>query len=99
MAEVLLILHCSLPDAQTLEDAIRSIAQTPLHRREEAVLGQDFSDAGTHEQVDGVLRRQTYELIVEDAIVPAIVAAVTDAHRRFPVRWCTLPILERGRIA
>ena len=99
MAELMLVLHCSSADAEAVAEAIRSIVHDPLHRREEAVLGRDFSDAGTHEQVSGVLRRTAYELIVEDTMVPAIVAAVTDARRKLPVRWHSVPVLQRGRMA
>lgn len=99
MAELLLVLHCSLPDAEVVADAVRSISHTPIHRREEAVLGRDFSDAVTHEQVNGVLRRMTHELIVEENMVPAIIAAVTAARRKLPVRWHSLPVVARGRIA
>lgn len=99
MAEVMLVLHCSLPDAELVAEAIRSVAHAPIHRREEAVLGRDFSDAVTHEQVNGVLRRMAYELIVEENMVPAIVTAVAAARRKLPVRWHSLLVFERGRIA
>ena len=99
MAELLLVLHCSPPDAGTLVEAIRTVASAPIHRREEAVLGRDFSDAGTHEQVRGVLHRIAFELVVEDSMIPAIIAAVASSRRKQPVRWHSLPNIERGRIS
>lgn len=99
MADLLFVLHCAPADADLMIDMIRSITSVPIHHREEAVLGRDFSDAGATEQVSGVLRRVAFEFIVEESMIPALIAAVGAARRKHPVRWHSLPIVDRGRIA
>jgi len=99
MSEVLLTFHCAAADAEAVGEAIRQKSAAPLHQRAEAVMGRDFSDAMTGEQVSGLLRRSAIELVTEENTVEAIVAAVADARRRSPVRWQVVPVLQRGRIA
>lgn len=99
MSEVLLTFHCTSADAEIVGEAIREVSPVPLHQRAEAVMGRDFSDAMTGEQVSGLLRRSAIELITGQDTVDAIVAAVTAARRRSPVRWQVVPVLHRGRIA
>jgi hypothetical protein len=99
MSEVLLTFHCAAGDAEVVGEAIRRVSPAPLHHRAEAVMGRDFSDAMTGEQVSGLLRRSAIELIAGEDMVQGIVAAVADARRRSPVRWQVVPVLDRGRIA
>ena len=40
-----------------------------------------------------------FDLVVEDSMIPAIIAAVASSRRKQPVRWHSLPIIERGRIS
>lgn len=98
MAEVLLCFHCASADAEAIAEALRGVAQAPVHIRDERVLGRDFSDAGTGEQVLATLRRSAVELVIDEAMRASLVAAVECARRRWPVRWLTTPVSARGRI-
>jgi nitrogen fixation/metabolism regulation signal transduction histidine kinase len=98
MPDLLLTFHCATRDLETALAAIRTVAQAPIHIREEAVRGRDFSDARTVEQVTGNLRRNAIELIVADTALEEVVRAVADSRHEQPVRWHTLSIIHRGRI-
>lgn len=98
MAEVLLCFHCASADAEAIAEALRAVAQAPVHLREERVLGRDFSDAGTGEQVLATLRRSAVELVVDEKAAASLVATVEGARRRWPVRWLATPVSARGRI-
>ena len=99
MPDQLLTFHCAIRDTETIVEAIRTIARTPIHVREEAVRGRDFSDAQTAEQVTGNLRRSAVELIVAETAVEDVIRAVTDSRHERPVRWRALPVVSHGRIA
>jgi hypothetical protein len=99
MPDMLLTFHCATCDRDLIAEALRALTREPLHLREEAVLGRDFGDARAGEQVRGALRRAAIELVVEDGAVAALVEAVRDSRRAQPVRWRSLPIADRGRIA
>jgi hypothetical protein len=98
VAEVLLCFHCASADAEPIAEALRAAVQAPVHLRDERVLGRDFSDAGTGEQVLATLRRSAVELVVDEAATASLVATVGGARRRWPVRWLATPIVARGRI-
>ncbi len=98
MADVLLCFHCASADAEAIAEALRGVAQAPVHLRDERVLGRDFSDAGTGEQVLATLRRSAVELVVDEAATGWMVATVEGARRRWPVRWLATPVSARGRI-
>lgn len=99
MPDLLLTFHCAIRDVEAVVEALRSIAHAPIHIREEAVRGRDFSDARTPEQVTGNLRRSAIELIVADATLDEVVRVVTDSRHEQPVRWRALSVVHRGRIA
>jgi hypothetical protein len=98
VADILLCFHCASADAEAIAEALRGAVQAPVHLRDERVLGRDFSDAGTGEQVLATLRRSAVELVVDEAATAALVATVEGARRRWPVRWLATPIAARGRI-
>lgn len=98
MADVLLCFHCASADAEAIAEVLRGVAQAPVHVREERVLGRDFSDAGTGEQVLATLRRSAVELVVDESVTDSLLAAVEGARRRWPVRWLATPVSARGRI-
>lgn len=98
MADVLLCFHCASADAEAIAEALRGVAQAPVHVREERVLGRDFSDAGTGEQVLARLRRSAVELVVDESMMASLLGAVEGARRRWPVRWLATPVSARGRI-
>ena len=99
MPDLLLTFHCAIRDTETIVEAIRTIAHAPIHIREEAVRGRDFSDAQTTEQVTGSLRRSAVELIVTETTLQDVVRAVTDSRHERPVRWHALSVVSHGRIA
>lgn len=99
MADLLLTVHCARHDAESLALALRAAAGAPVHWAEEVVLGHDYDDAGTGEQVEGLLRRTALRLIVAEARCAAVVAAAQAARRRAPVRWHAVPVHSHGRIA
>ena len=99
MPDLLFTLHCAVPDAEALIDAIRTVSRAPIHIRAEAVRGRDFDDAGTAERVSGELKRTTVELIVGEDMVPDLLRAVKEARHDLPVRWRTVPLVDQGRIA
>ncbi len=99
MPDLLLTFHCAIRDTETIVDAIRTVARAPIHVREEAVRGRDFSDARTAEQVTGNLRRSAVELIVADTAQEDVIRAVTDSRHERPVRWHAIFVVSHGRIA
>lgn len=99
MTDMLLTFYCAAIDRDGVADALRSRTPTPLHLRDEQVLGRDFGDAGAGEQVRGTLRRAAIDLIVPADDIDPLVVAVTDARRGHPVRWHACPVAARGRIA
>lgn len=99
MSEILLTFYCAVADREAIAEALRAVTLAPLHLREESVLGRDFGDAGAPEQVHGALRRAALDLIVATDAVDALVAAVEAARRNHPVRWQTVAVAARGRIA
>lgn len=98
MAEMLLCFHCASADAEAIAEALRGVSRAPIHLREERVLGRDFSDAGTGEQVLATLRRSAVELVADEAAITPLVEAVETARRRWPVRWLATPVAARGRV-
>ena len=99
MPDLLLTFHCAIRDTETIVEAIRTVARAPIHVREEAVRGRDFSDARTAEQVTGNLRRNAVELIVADTIQDDVIRAVTNSRHERPVRWRAVSVVSCGRIA
>lgn len=99
MSSVLLRFAGAAGDAEPIVEALRAISPAPIHVRDEIVRGLDFADAGTAERVTGALRRVAVELLVAEAEVAALVAAVAGSRRRLPVRWMTLPVHDMGRLA
>lgn len=99
MADVLLTLHCAAVDAETIGEALRGTLRSPVHVRAEAVLGLDFSDATTAEQVTARLDRRAIELVLAEAAVPEALAVLGRVRRSGAVRWYTTQVLERGRVA
>lgn len=99
MADLLITFHCARGDAEALALALRGAAGVPVHWADDVVLGHDYGDAGTGEQVDGLLRRTALSLVVGEAQAPAVVAAAHAARCRAPVRWHAVPVHSHGRIA
>ncbi len=99
MSNVLLRFAGAAGDAEPIVAALRPLSTVPIHVRDEIVRGLDFADAGTAERVTGALRRVAIELVVAEADVAALVAAVAASRRRLPVRWMTLPVHDMGRLA
>ncbi len=99
MPDQLLTFHCATRDTEAIVEAIRTIARAPIHVREEAVRGRDFSDSRTAEQVTGNLRRSAVELIVAETALEDVIRVVTDSRHDRPVRWYILPVVGHGRIA
>ena len=99
MPDQLLTFHCAIRDTETIVEAIRTVARAPIHVREDAVRGRDFSDARTAEQVTGNLRRNAVELIVADTIQDDVIRAVTNSRHERPVRWRAVSVVSCGRIA
>ncbi|MCG2839936.1 DUF3240 family protein [Sandaracinobacter sp. RS1-74] len=99
MPDLLLTFHCAIRDTETIVEAIRTVARAPIHVREDAVRGRDFSDARTAEQVTGNLRRNAVELIVADTIQDDVIRAVTNSRHERPVRWRAVSVVSCGRIA
>lgn len=99
MPDLLVAFHCAIRDTEIVVNAIRTVAHAPIHVREEAVRGRDFSDAQTAEQVTGKLRRSAIELIVADTALGEVIRAVTDSRHAQPVRWHAMPVVSQGRIA
>jgi hypothetical protein len=99
MTDMLLTFYCAAADREVVADALRTATHAPLHLREERVLGRDFDDAPAAEQVRGALRRAAIDLIVGMDAVEPLVAVVADARRGYPVRWHSMAVSARGRIA
>lgn len=99
MADMLLTFYCAAPDREMIADALRAEIHTPLHLRDERVVGRDFSDARAAEQVRGTLHRTAIDLVVSADAVDALVAAVEAVRRSHPVRWQTVAVAAQGRIA
>ncbi len=98
MADVLISMACAAEDAEAVAAALRAACVAPVHIRTDAVLGRDYSDAGTAEQVTGRLERTVLELIVAEETAEAIVEAAAGARRRLPIRWHMTAVLKRGRV-
>jgi hypothetical protein len=89
MADVLLTVHCARHDAESLALALRSGRRAgPLGRRGRA--GPRLRDAGTGEQVEGLLRA-ALRLIVAEALRRRGGGGPT-ARRRAPLRWHAVPV-------
>ncbi|WBH15320.1 DUF3240 family protein [Sphingomonas radiodurans] len=99
MVELLLTFHAGKIDAAAIGDALRVVLRVPVHIRDEAVLGLDFSDATTAERVTGSLNRTAIELIVEADGMQDVIAIVERTKRSGPVRWQAIPISARGRLS
>ncbi|NMN03177.1 MULTISPECIES: DUF3240 family protein [unclassified Novosphingobium] len=99
MADLLFTFHCARGDAESLALALRGLADAPVHWQDEVVLGHDYADAGTGEQVEGLLRRTALTLIVPESRATALVDTARDARCRAPVRWHAVPVHSQGRIA
>lgn len=97
MADLLLTFYCAAVDQESIAEALRPHSTTPLHLREERVLGRDFEDARAPEQVRGLLRRAAIDLVIDETEVETLVEAATQARRGHPVRWQTVAIAARGR--
>lgn len=98
MSRVVLTLFCSLHDSETIAEAMRDALILPVHVRREAVLGRDFEDAGTGEQVAGALDRVAVEAELRADQVEEALAAATSARRRLPFRWRTVTVHDGGRV-
>lgn len=90
---------CARADAETLAQALREAASGPIAWHETLVLGHDYADAGTGEQVEGLLRRAVLEIVVPAPALEAVVAAAQAARCRAPLRWHAVPLHAQGRIA
>lgn len=99
MTDMLLTFYCAAVDRDVIADALRAQSRVPLHLRDEQVLGRDFGDAHAGEQVRGALRRSAIDLIVTADAIEGLVDTVTDARRNHPVRWHSMAVSARGRIA
>jgi hypothetical protein len=99
MADLLFTFHCARGDAESLALALRGVANAPVQWRDEVVLGHDYGDAGTGEQVEGLLRRTALALIVPESRAAVLVDAARNARCRAPVRWHAVPVHSQGRIA
>lgn len=99
MPDILLTLHCAAADAEVIGEALRFAFETPVHVRTEAVLGLDFSDATTAEQVSARLDRRAVEMVVPEARLEAALETLGRIRRSGAVRWYTSPVLQKGRIA
>lgn len=99
MTDMMLTFYCAAIDRDTITDALRAVTHAPLHLRDEQVLGRDFGDALAGERVRGALRRAAIDLIVAADSVAPLVQTVSGARRCHPVRWHSVTIAARGRIA
>ena len=99
MPEMLLTLYCATADRDSVAGALRTVFPGPIHLRDEQVHGRDFADAHAGEQVRGALRRSAIDLVADDDAIDVLVAAVEQARRGHPVRWQTVAVARRGRIA
>jgi hypothetical protein len=99
MPDILLTLHCAAADAEAIGEALRSALETPVHVRTEAVLGLDFSDASTAEQVSARLDRRAVEMVLPQAQVSAALDILGRIRRSGAVRWYTSAVLDKGRVA
>lgn len=96
---VMLTFYCAPGDRDAVAEAIRALCANPIHLREELVIGLDFSDARTAEQVLGELDRAAVDVSVPQAEAEAVIAAVGASRRKLPVRWHITPLLARGRLS
>jgi len=99
ISEMMITFYCAAADREIVAEALRAVTREPIHLRDEEVLGRDFGDARPAEQVRGALRRSAIELIATGGDVDALVDAVDRSRRAHPVRWQTVAIARRGRIA
>lgn len=99
MDEILLTFHCVPHEADTIASLLRTLTGQPVHVRAETVYGRDFGDADVTEQVKGTLSRMAVEVVAGRAQTEEIVAAVAASRRAHPVRWQTIAVLARGRMA
>ncbi len=97
MADLLLTIHCAACDADAVVRALRARAASPIHVREELVRGRDYGDASIAEQVSGLLRRTALSLLVDAALLDALVAAAAGARRERPIRWHAVAVAGQGR--
>lgn len=98
MADVLLTFYCANIDAPVIAEALRENTGRPVHVREEAVYGRDFSDASTAERVTGQLDRAAIDVQVAEDAVAALVDEVGALKRVSPVRWHATAVLSSGRL-
>jgi hypothetical protein len=99
MPDVLLTLHCTAADTESIVDALRAVSQAALHIRAESVRGRDFADADPAEQVTATLKRSAIECIEDEGLIETMIGAVGAAKRKSAVRWYVNPVTARGRIA
>ncbi len=99
MDEVVLTFHCVAAEADTIAQCLRSATACPVHVRQEAVHGRDFSDAQVGEQVTGMLRRAAVEVLTTKDRIDALTAAVASSRRAHAVRWYAVPVVANGRIS
>lgn len=97
--EALLTFYCARADQEAVSEAVREFCRGPVHLRPEQVLGHDFGDAGTAEQVIGELARIAIDVAVARDKADEVIAAVAHCRRKLPVRWHMTPLIARGRLA
>lgn len=99
MSQLLLTLFCGTQDSESIAMALRKCTEKPVQIRPEMVLGRNFDDAGTSEQVSGLLARSTVEVELAPTQLEAALDAATSSRRRLPFRWRTTAILDGGRVS
>lgn len=99
MAEVLLTLYCSKADAALIAATLRDATRHPVHQRDEAVHGLDFTDARAAENVVGQLHRCALDVRVEEHEAQPLIAQIGALNRAAPVRWRLTPVIASGRLA
>ena len=99
MPDVQMTIYCAAADRDMVADTLWTNVTVPLHVRDERVLGRDFGDAHTAEQVKGTLKRVAIDFIIDEADVQGVLDAVSQSRRGFPVRWHMVAVAGRGRIA
>ncbi|MBR0551848.1 DUF3240 family protein [Stakelama marina] len=98
MAELRVTLYAAASDEAALIAALRETVEAAIHVRKEMVHGRDFSDASTSERVTGTLDRIAMEFLCAAEQLDAIVAAIDDSRRSYPVRWLATDLHASGRL-
>lgn len=99
MDDVVLTFHCAASEADVIAQCLRTKTNRPVHVRQEAVHGRDFSDARIGEQVTGMLSRAAVEILASRSEIEGLTSAVGAVRRAHPVRWVAVPAVAHGRIA